>query len=684
LNVVVRLAGLLIIPFSESRKIPVTNLRLPACMRACGAISGIILLLGFSGVFPSYAEEIETSHEVPSLTGDSAEEHLRLGVDFFLTDELDVAIDEFREAARQRPGYADAYHNLGVALAKTGDLTGALAAWSQPERLDVQGGSLRYHLSALVSYNYGISLVRDGRLEQAMEQWQAALCIQPDFSEAHYALGMGYLAAGNPAPAVAHFQETLRYASDWPTAYEALGLAYYESHEYLRAEQAWRQALVLKPDLPKVYVNVGLLRLQEGNYQEAIGHFREALALQPELVAAHYNLGVALFAKGDEAESVQSLERALSLDSRLTSARLLLGVVWSRMGKWAQAASIWREALHQDPFARDEVWLHHNLGLAMVTMGNVDEAVTEFRAVARQRPEWAPGWFQLGSAFMAKRQWEKAVDALETAARLQPAWAHLHFSIGKARAEQGKLSQAIASFHRAVELEPGFVEAWFHLGVVLRAQNRSGEAVEPLRLAAEGGLVEAQSLLASMYANGSGVDRNMPLAMLWWFRSSHTSTPEDATQTASDQLSQLRQGLHRHLLSPHDRQDVLTGFDLIRRDLRSLAPLQGLSAQEVNGEVDWDHVIPSKLILTWVIEQALALDRSAQHKLHAWYVDGAIGRLVPEDPQIRNYFLQTAKEGDPFSCRVVRTFTPDSSDRSTSDWRVVLKGCLELPMVPGL
>jgi tetratricopeptide (TPR) repeat protein len=660
------------------------NLRLPACMTVCGATSGIILLLGFSAVFPSYAEGTEISHEVPSFAHDSAEEHLRLGVDFFLTDELDVAIDEFREAGRQRPGYADAYHNLGVALAKTGDLTGALAAWSKAERLDVQTVSFRYHLSSLVSYNYGISLVRDGRLEQAMEQWQGALRIQPDFSEAHYALGLGYLAASNPAPAVAHFLQTLRYASDWPNAYEALGLGYYESHEYVLAEQAWRQALALKTDLPKVHANLGLLRLQEGNYQEAIGHSREALALQPELVAAHYNVGVALFAKGDEAASAHSLEMALSLDSRLTSARLLLGVVWSRIGNWAQAASIWREALRQDPFGRDEVWLHHNLGLAMVAMGNVDEAVTEFRVVAGQRAEWAPGWSQLGSALMAKRQWEKAVEALETAAGLQPAWAHLHFSIGKARAEQGKLTQAVDSFKRAVELEPRFVDAWFHLGVVLRAQNRSGEAVEPFRLAAEGGSAEAQSLLASMYANGSGVDRNMPLAMLWWFRSSRTSIVEDITQTARDQLSQLRQGLHRHLLSPHDRQDVLTGFGLIRQDLFHHAPLQGLSSHVVNGEVIWDHVTPTKPVLTWVIEHALALDRSAQHELHVWYVDGEIGRLVPADPQIRNYFLQTAKEGDPFSCQVVRIFAADSSDLSISDWRLALKGCQEQPMVPGL
>lgn len=659
------------------------NRRLPACWRVGGVISGLTLLVGLSGVFPSFGEETEIFQEVPTFAYDAAQEHLRLGVEFFLADELEVAIDEFREAARQRPGYADAYHNLGVALAKTGNLTGALAAWTQAERLEVHRASLRYHLSALVSFNYGISLVRDGRLQEAMDQWQAALRIQPDFSEAHYALGLAYLAAGNPVTAVAHIQETLQYASDWPNAYEALGLAYYESHEFALAEQAWRQALALKPDLPKVLTNLGLIRLQVGNYQEAISLAREALVLQPELVAAHYNAGVALFAKGDEAESVQALEKALSLDSRLTSARLLLGVVRSRMGNWAQAASLWREALRQDPFARDEVCLHYNLGVAMVTMGNVEEGVMEFRAVAAQWPEWAPVWSQLGSALMATRQWAEAVEALETAARLEPEWAHLHFSIGKVLAEQGKLPQAVASFQQAVALEPRFVDAWFHLGVVLRAQNRSGDAVEPLHLAAEGGSAEAQSLLASMYANGSGVDRNMSQAMLWWSRSSRTVMAEEATQRARDQLSQLRQGLHHHLFSLHDRQEVLTGFELIRRDLHRHAPLHGLSAQVVNGKVPWDRVIPTKPVLGWVIEQALALDRSAQQTLHRWYVDGEVGRLIPADPRIRQYFFQTAKEGDPFSCQVVRTFAKDSSEHSIVDWQTVVKGCPEQPVASG-
>ena len=82
------------------------------------------------------AETFEEPLPLPLGEFDVAEEHLRLGIDFFLTDELDIAIDAFREAVQLKPGYADAYHNLGVALAKTGDLQGAITAWAEAERLD--------------------------------------------------------------------------------------------------------------------------------------------------------------------------------------------------------------------------------------------------------------------------------------------------------------------------------------------------------------------------------------------------------------------------------------------------------------------------------------------------------------------------------------------------------------------
>ncbi len=623
-----------------------------------GVLISIVLFLGLIHFWLGWAwAGPETEFSVSPII-DSGEEHLRLGVDFFLTDELDVAIDEFREAVHQKPDYADAYHNLGVAMAKTGDLTGAITAWTEAERLDPEAVSLRYSLSALVSYNYGVSLIRDGRVEQAMKQWQAALRLQPNFVEAHYALGLSFLAEQNPAVAIGHFHSALSVAPDWIQAYAALGQAYYESHEYDLARTAWLKALALNPGDARTYANLALLAVQEGNYQEAIEYSRQAVALQPDLVSAHFNLGVALLAKGEEQPSVGALEHALALDTRLTPARLLLGVAWSRRGDWARAAHSWREALKQDPFGPDTFWLHDNLGIALTSMGHFQDATKEFQWVVEQRPEWAQGWSQLGVTLMSERRWSEAVGALETAVQLEPNWAHLHFTLGNAHAEKGELDLAVQAFQEAVRIAPNFVDALFHLGMVLRAQNQLSEAVDPLRRAAEGGSREAQGLLASMYVNGNGIDRNVPLAMLWWSRSCRGSIPDTITRTAQNQLAQLRRRLHQQSFLSTEQQDVLTGFGLIRQDLANQAPLEfpiGSSLEEATF-LNW--VATPRFVLPWMIERALALDESAQNILREWYEKGVAEKFPLQQASLEQYWLQVAKEGDRVGCELMETTMP--------------------------
>ncbi len=620
----------------------------------CQALLPLSYLLICSGI--SSATMKQDSAQPFLDMGDEAYEHLRLGIEFFLIDELDVAIDEFREASRLSPGYADASHNLGVALAKTGDLTGAIKAWTEAERLDPSVVSLRYSLPALVAYNYGVSLIRLGKPVDAMKEWQAALHIQPYFPEAHYALGLGFLAVKNPAVALGHFQAALSFAPDWGQAHLALGQAHYESHEYDQARTAWLKALVSNPNDARIYANLGHLAIQEGNYQEGIEAVRRAIVFQPDLVAAHFNLGVALLAKGEAQASVDVFSHVLDLDVGSTFARLLMGVAWSRLGNWAEAAHQWRKALQQDPFGSHAFWLHHNLGLALTAMGHFSDATKEFQWVVGQRPAWVEGWSQLGVSLMSERRWGEAVSALKRATQLQPQWAHLHFTLGKALTEQGKLDLAVRAFQEAIRIDPNFVDGLFHLGIVLRTKNQLSEAVEPLRQAAEGGSREAQGLLASMYANGSGIDRNLPLAMLWWSRCSRGAIDDVITRTARNQLAQLRRRLHRQQFSQIEQQDVHTGFALIRQDLASQVPVHlGTSSLE-HPFVGNPNVSPT-ILLRWMIERALALDDEAQDTLRLWFVDGVVDSFPLQQASLQEYWLRVAKEGDRNGCDVLEMTT---------------------------
>lgn len=620
-----------------------------------------IFLLSFTSI-PTLEAQIAEDSLLPAVSPDEfSEAHLRLGVDFYLTNELEVAIREFREAVRHRPGYAQAYHNLGVTLAKTGDLAGAVAAWSEAERLDPLVVSVRYRTPALVAYNYGVSLLREKRLTEAMDQWEEALRWQPDFIEAHYALGMGYVAAGNPLPAVAHFRHAQHWAPDWGKAYEGLGLAHFESHNYGGAREAWLRAEALLPGEASVQAYLGLLAVQEGNYQQAVDYSRQALELQPTLAAAHFNLGLALFRKGDERACWDPLLTAWKLDPSLTAAPLLLGVVKSHQGHWSSAATLWTKALQQHPPDNQRMWLRFNRGVALTMLGNAQDAATEFRLVLADQPEWVPAWTQLGQVYMGLHQWEQASQIFQRTVELDPESGNLQFVLGRSLIEQGRLNEAERAFRHAVELEPSFNEAQYQLGLVLRAQNRQEESVEALRVAAESGSVQAQGLLASMYANGSGVERNLPLAMLWWFRDARGTEGAPTRSGGYRELSRLREDFYRQRLSDEDREDVLTGFALIRQQLTQRDFFPSFSSTTMNGEPGWPSLQPSNVVLPWVIQMALALDGRAQETLTRWYEQERPEMLGQAHRRLQDYFLETAKEGNIHSCQVIQRQLPAPS-----------------------
>lgn len=617
---------------------------------------------------------------LPLMTGeDAADAHLRLGVDFYLIDELDVAVREFREAVRQRPGFAEAYHNLGVGLARMGDLSGAITAWEQAERLAPDAVSTRYRTAALVAFNFGIARLHEKHLSEALDQWQEAIRWQPNLVEAHYALGYGYLTAGNPLPAVTHFRHALYWAPAWAKAYEGLGQAYYDSHDYGSAREAWLRAGELDPLEPRVSANLGLLSLQEGNFQLAIDYSRQALEREPTLASAHFNLGLALFRTGEDEASLKSFQNAWSLDPSLTSALLVMGIVKSRQGEWASAASLWRTALQKSPADSERMWLHFNYGVALHMMGETQGAIREFHQVLQEQPDWAPGWMQLGQTFMGLHQWGQAAHAFEQAAALSPRSASLYYALGQARLQQHRFEEAGQAFRQAVKLEPTFWEGQYQLGVLLRARNRLGEAVEPLRRAAEGGFRQAQGLLASMYANGSGVDRNLPLAMLWWFR---LGSAEDEVDRVSggQELSRLRGDLHGQRLSVAERQAVLAGFDVIRQELMSSDARPVFSTVLMNGAPHWQSLQPSVPVLSWVIQLALALDGPAQDTLARWYEEGAFREVGQAHQRIEAYFLQAGKEGNPHSCQIIQRVAQKESagERgadSSAGWGAAWRGC---------
>ncbi|MGD0384327.1 MAG: tetratricopeptide repeat protein, partial [Thermoguttaceae bacterium] len=130
--------------------------------------------------------------------------------------------------------------------------------------------------------NLGVNLARAGQLTDAIEHYQQAFRLKDNYPEAHNNLGNALVQIGRPDEAVEHYRQALRLQGDYPEAHDNLLNALAMSGRPEEAINYYTQALRLNPDNPKTHFKLGNVFAHAGRQAEAIEHYQRAFALAPE------------------------------------------------------------------------------------------------------------------------------------------------------------------------------------------------------------------------------------------------------------------------------------------------------------------------------------------------------------------------------------------------------------------
>jgi len=163
--------------------------------------------------------------------------------------------------------------------------------------------------------NLGAALSRQDRVKEAIEQFQIALKINPQFSDAHYNLGYALARTENLDEGISHFREAVR----------------------------------VEPKRLKYLNNLGAALILKGDYSEAIDHFKAALKLNPSDADVHNNIGLAYKKRGQPDAAMQHFARAVVLDSRHTGALINRGAMLMDQGQLEAAGKDFARALEIRP-----------------------------------------------------------------------------------------------------------------------------------------------------------------------------------------------------------------------------------------------------------------------------------------------------------------------------------------------
>lgn len=119
---------------------------------------------------------------------------------------------------------------------------------------------------------------------------------------------------------------------------------------------------------------------------------------------------------------------------------------------------------------------HYNLAAMLQARNNLDDALGEYEAALRLRPDDATANNAVGAALLAAGQPGKAAPYLLAALKARPDYSDAHYNLGYALASQSDFEGAAQQFRQALEAHPEDANAEANLGSALAEMGQFAEA----------------------------------------------------------------------------------------------------------------------------------------------------------------------------------------------------------------
>jgi|SRR5688572_1158417 len=284
--------------------------------------------------------------------GDARWPHL-LGYLYHQTGRLEEAADQFAMVRRTQPDHREATVRLGEVFLGLNRLPEAREQFERA--VDV--------FPAVARRGLGEVTLRQGRFDEAVGHFRAALERAPKADAIHYSLAMAYRGLGRLDEARAHLQRQgpggIRIADALVDNLQTLlrgeralvikGRRAYDAGQFDEAAAAFATAVSAAPDSATAHANLGLALAQLGNTARAVAEFETALRLDPENLAAHTSLGMWFVTQGSDLEAIDHLRVAVRQAPDDEQAVVTLSILLAGQARFGDALALLDAANREFP-----------------------------------------------------------------------------------------------------------------------------------------------------------------------------------------------------------------------------------------------------------------------------------------------------------------------------------------------
>ena len=317
-------------------------------------------------------------------------------------------------------------------------------------------------VSVLILSIYSFAVIQRNKIwADGYSLWSDTVIKMPESSKAHYSLGNAYNEQGRLNEAIEEFQTALRLTPDYVEAHNNLGVAYFKQGRLNEAIEEYHFILRFKDlieanNLGDVYNNLGNVYNKQGLLDEAIKEYRMAISIKPDYTEAHNNLGVVYEKNGQFDEAIKEYRMAIKINPDLYEAYNNLGNIYINQEKLDEAIKEYLTALRLKP---DYAYPYNNLGFVYYKQGRLDDAINKYLTAIRLKPDFAITYRNLGLVYIKQSKLDEAIDKFLTALKLNPDDAIAHYNLGLVYNMKGLKDRAIDELEFALSLKPDYIQA---------------------------------------------------------------------------------------------------------------------------------------------------------------------------------------------------------------------------------
>jgi serine/threonine protein kinase len=311
--------------------------------------------------------------------------------------------------------------------------------------------------------NRGANYRKQGRLDEAIENFNKAITLDPNTAINYSERGSIYYDQDNQNKALDDFNTAIRLDPKLAVAYNNRAYVYYNKGKKKEALEDFNKAIELEPELAVSYNGRGIIYHERNENQKALDDYNKAIEINPKYAVAYHNRGTFYLNEGKPNESLIDLNKAIENEPKLAVSYYMRSAFHENQGKQSEALNDLNKAIELDPKL---AIAYYDRGLIYDSQGNQQNTLNDFNKAIELDPEFANAYLVRGNIYYNQNNQVNAFSDYNKVIELDPKLASAYLGRGNVYYTQNKHNNALDNYDKAIDLDSKLANAFFGRGNV--------------------------------------------------------------------------------------------------------------------------------------------------------------------------------------------------------------------------